>query len=135
MDEIVRSLGVNIVPVVSIIGTFIFAAIAAIAQKEQKTREAELQLQFKRSLLEKYNDPDAIRGILELEDRRVRQKADERRVLGGTIVTVVGIALVVGMYLMTGGPTLSLPGLIVLGVGLALLLYPQIMEQLAPSRK
>src|SRR6516165_9559110 len=116
MDEIVRSLGVNIVPVVSIIGAFTFAAIAAIAQKEQKTREAELQLQFKRSLLEKYNDPDAIRGILELEDRRVRQKADERRVLGGTIVTVVGIALVVGMYLMTGGPTLSLPGLIVLGV-------------------
>lgn len=135
MDEITRSLGMQIVPVVSTVAVFAFVAIAVYFKEQRKIREAELQLQFRKSLLDKYNDPDAIRGILEVEDRRIREQANERRVLGGAVVTVVGIALLVGMYLITGGPSVSLPGLIVLGVGLAMLLYPQIAEQLAPSAR
>lgn len=46
------------------------------------------------------------------------QRGDEQRVLADTMVQATGIALIIGMYLMVGNPTLTLPGLIVLAVGL-----------------
>lgn len=111
-----------LIPIVAIVSTFSFIGVAAWVDGRRKEREAFYRSEVLKKVVETPGDNSAqVLAMMREEERIAEVRRIEAQKLGGLVTTSVGVALIVLFYSLN--PHLWPIGLIVLGVGVALLLH------------
>jgi Domain of unknown function (DUF6249) len=123
-EEVMAYLGVFLVPIVTVVTVFTFAAIVHWVDSQRKEREAYYKAETLRRVTEASGEGAKAAAELMREDERLKQlKKREGMKIAGVINIGVGIGTLIFLHVLMPGAAFYLGGLIPGFVGVGFLLY------------